>query len=482
MSAIALSAPLAGRRSPAVGVAALAGSVVASAWLAVGAAGGDYLVQLPTSVHPAWIHGPLSHLGGSLGPAGVSVALAVSTGCYLVALACASAIPLRRALAGVVLANLAFTLGPTLVSTDVFGYVAYAREAAHGLNPYVSAPAAMPHDAILPFVYWKHQTSPYGPLFTVASLPLGLASPVVALWLYKAAAGAASIGLAWLAAVAAPNPTRAALLVGLNPVLLVYAVSGAHNDLLGALLVAAALVLVVRRRDSAGATAAVGALAIKATFGLALPFVVIGARRRRTAVRAAALALVALGVPALLLFGPHLLDQVHRIASGRLFDIAFSGPDRLATLLGTRIDSAIRLACMGAAGAVALAMVVRAWRGGDWITAAGWAFLALIASIASLAPWYLVWLLPFAALSRSRSLRAATLLATVYLIAVHVPALGGQPWLSPSHADALRGPRARVGDERRAAPTATATTRDLLRPGTAENQRRTAPRGSPSSS
>ena len=77
-------------------------------------------------------------------------------------------------------------------------------------------------------------------------------------------------------------------------------------------------------------------------------------------------------------------------------------------------------------------MLVRAWRGRDWITAAGWSLLALIASIASLAPWYLVWALPLAAVSRSRALRAATLVATTYLIAVHLPALGGQPWLMPA--------------------------------------------------
>ena len=36
----------------------------------------------------------------------------------------------------IVLANVAFTLGPTIVSTDVFGYIAYARElASHGLDP-----------------------------------------------------------------------------------------------------------------------------------------------------------------------------------------------------------------------------------------------------------------------------------------------------------------------------------------------------------
>ena len=324
-----------------------------------------YLLQLPTAANPHWIDGPLRVVGGSLGANGLSAALAVLVGSYLVALACAGAIPLRVALGAVVLANLAFTLGPTLVSTDVFGYIAYAREAAaHGLNPYLSAPASIPHDPILQFVYWKGQPSPYGPLFTILSLPLGLTSPALALWSYKALAGAASIALALLAAAIAQdrglNPARAAVFVGINPVLLFYAVSGAHNDLLAALLVTLAVLLVLRGREAAGGAAAVAALAIKVTLGLALPFLLIGARRRRTAATGMALGFAAVGIPSLLLFGPHLLDQVHRIASEHLFDTAFSGPDRLASAFGMRINTGIRLACTAAAAIVALAMIARA--------------------------------------------------------------------------------------------------------------------------
>jgi Glycosyltransferase family 87 len=440
MSVLALPRRQVERRSltlAGVAVAALAAAVCASAWIAVGAADGRYLLELPTSANPVWIDGPLHALGGSLGPGGLSAALAILGVSYLVALACVQTLPLRLVLAAVALANVAFTLGPTVVSSDVFGYIAYAREAAaHGLNPYVSPPASIPHDAVLQFVYWKQQTSPYGPLFTILSLPLGLTSPAFALWLYKAAAGAASIALAWLAAVVArrrgSSEARAAVFVGLNPVLLVYAVSGGHNDLLAALCLMGGVALVARGRDAAGAALAVAALTIKVTLGLALPFLLVRTRRRQLAVRGAGIALIAIGVPAIALFGTHFLDQVHRIASQHLFDTAFSGPDRLATLLGGQIDTAIRVACMAGAATVALAMILWARRGGDWITAAGWAFLALIASIASFAPWYLVWLIPLAAVCRSRSLRAATLLASGYVIAVHVPALGGQPWLTPA--------------------------------------------------
>ncbi len=218
--------------------------------------------------------------------------------------------------------------------------------------------------------------------------------------------------------------------MGLNPAVIFYGVSGAHNDLLAVCLVVIGLALIIRGMERGGAGVAVAGAAVKLTVGLAIPFLVIAARRRGDAVRGAVIVAVLLGIPTVILFGAHFFDQLHRIATDPLFDTMFSGPDRLAVALGTHITPAIRTLGSATAGLVALAAILAAWRGADPITAAGWAFLALIASIASFAPWYLVWLLPFAALTRSRSLRVATLLVTLYVIAVHIPAFGGVPWLS----------------------------------------------------
>ncbi len=420
------------------GATALIAAVGGSLWLSAAAASGNYLLELPTTIaRPGWIQGPLHGLGMLIGPSGpssTSAALLVLVAAYLAALACADGITPRLAIAAVVLANLAFTLGPSIVSSDAFGYIAYAREAAHGLNPYLSAPSGLVHDGVLQFVYWKHQTSPYGPLFTALSVPLGLLPAAMAFWVYKAAAGLAAVALALLAASAARSrggsPARAAFFVGCNPVLLVYGVSGAHNDLLAALLVTGAITLMLRGRDAAAGGVVVAAAAIKLTLGLALPFILIGARRRGTAVVGAGIALIALGVPTLLLVGPHVFDQLQRIVSDPHFDIAFSGPDRLARLLGSHIDGLVRSLCTALAAAVALAMVARTLRGADVVTAAGWALLALIASIASFAPWYLVWLLPVAAIARSRALSMSAIIITLYVVAGHLPAFGGQPWLA----------------------------------------------------
>ena len=57
----------------------------------------------------------------------------------------------------------------------------------------------------------------------------------------------------------------------------------------------------------------------------------------------------------------------------------------------------------------------------DWLSSAGWATLALLVSLAWLVPWYVVWLLPLAALGRSPRLRAAALVMSVFLVATFVP-------------------------------------------------------------
>ncbi|MGZ4310621.1 MAG: hypothetical protein ACXVR1_00815 [Solirubrobacteraceae bacterium] len=63
------------------------------------------------------------------------------------------------------------------------------------------------------------------------------------------------------------------------------------------------------------------------------------------------------------------------------------------------------------------------YRNRDWITGAGWSTLALIASLSWLMPWYVVWLLPLAALGTSVRLRRVALALTVYAVLVFVPAV-----------------------------------------------------------
>jgi hypothetical protein len=61
------------------------------------------------------------------------------------------------------------------------------------------------------------------------------------------------------------------------------------------------------------------------------------------------------------------------------------------------------------------------------ITAAGWANVALLFALSWVLPWYVLWALPLAALSTSRRLRAAVLVAGAYLIVAWAPA-SSQLW------------------------------------------------------
>jgi len=419
--------------------AGLAAFLLASAWLALNSARGSYLAQLPGGAYPSWVYGPLRSLAiepRGVGAASLSAALVAMLLAYVVMLACARGISPRVAWTGIVLANLLFCLTPLFLSSDAFGYLSYARLGVlHGLNPYRHPPLAAPHDAVLRYVYWRNATTPYGPLFTLLSYPLALLSPAAALWTLRCVAASASVALAWVVSRAAAargrEPVGAALLVGCNPVLLFYAVFGSHNDLEATLLIALGLLFAVRHAEGRSATAFVAAAAIKLTAGIALPFALLGARRRWPMLRASVLATALATIGTLALFGPHVLDQVRRISSDASYNIAYTGPDRLATLLGTTITPSLRAACLAAAGVVVLVGLLRVVRGGDWINAAGWATLALMVALASAGPWYLVWVLPFAALARGRGLRLATLALTAYLLAVHLPLLGGVPLIHP---------------------------------------------------
>ena len=80
--------------------------------------------------------------------------------------------------------------------------------------------------------------------------------------------------------------------------------------------------------------------------------------------------------------------------------------------------------------------------------------------------------MPFAALGHSRPLRLATLLVTAYVIAVHIPAIGGVPWLSqagaPAHSNASQvaslAPTAPVPAEAPGAPVRVALVAPALTP------------------
>ena len=72
------------------------------------------------------------------------------------------------------------------------------------------------------------------------------------------------------------------------------------------------------------------------------------------------------------------------------------------------------------------ALLVRVYRGGDWLENAGWASLALLVTTTWLLPWYLVWFLPIAALAQRPYQRIAALALSAMVIGFLLPPLAGR--------------------------------------------------------
>jgi hypothetical protein len=433
--------------------------VVATVFLTSASAAGEPTQYVPgrSGGWPGWLAGPFAGLHMSISPGSFETWTLIMCASYVVVLLAARTLPMGALVAAIVAAHVILLLGPPLLSQDVFGYMGFARLGAlHGLDPYTHVAAQAPNDEVLPFVGWPFKHSPYGPLFTLASYataPLGLAG---ALWAFKALAVAASLGAVALIGRAAGrlghSRRGAVAFVGLNPVLLVLAVGGAHNDTLILLTLAAALALSAGAspRFRAAAATLVAGIGIKVTAGLVLPFLLLASPRSRERLHAlagAAIGLAVLVAVGLIGFGTHALGFLGAVSEQQQLVAVHSIPAETARLIGlSGTPGWWRNVFAGLFVALILFALWRTARGADWRVAAGWSTLALLCSTAWLLPWYAIWLLPLAAVSGDRRLRAATLLFCTYAILIHLPLANGL--LSPKRAVSHVRVRIVVGRER----------------------------------
>jgi alpha-1,6-mannosyltransferase len=414
------------------------------------AAPGSTVVLATAERSPDWLLGPWRALGASgadgalTGPlfyAGLWAALAA----YACVLAGWRSISLRVAVAAVVGLDLLFVLAPPLLSQDVFSYISYARlGVVHHLSPYTHSPDAVPADATFPFAGSKTATSVYGPLFTLFTYPLAKLSVPAAFWTLKTVAGLATLGVVALTAACARklgrDPVFAVLVVGLNPLVLVHVVGGAHNDALVVLLTLAGVLAALSARERAGGALAGAAVALKASAGLVLPFMLLGSRRRARMLAGALGAGVAALAAGLAVFGSSSFDAFGLLGQNQERTTRWSLPQRAADLIslltGASSNSVVHYtrALFALAFALALALLLRrAWRsrpdsstaaiaaGREWVAAAGWATLALLVASAWLVPWYAIWLAPLAAISGSRRLMVASLALCAWMLVIAVP-------------------------------------------------------------
>ena len=390
------------------------------------------LVPRAGNIFSSWEAGPLYHLipgirvRASATNYALSVLILAMLASYLVALAAVRALSMRMIAACVVGVNLILLLKPPFQLTDVFNYLGYARLGGlHGLNPYTHVIGQEMHDPVYHFATWLNLPSPYGELFTALSYPLARLPLPVAYWIVKVSTVALSLGFVAIVCDCVRrlgrDPRYAAVLVGLNPIYLVYAVGGFHNDFFMLVPAIGAVSLLLAGRDRSAGAVLMLAVAVKFTAVLLLPFLLVGAavgRRRREVIIGAVLSAIPLIVMSLLLFGlsiPNLSDQSTLLTP-------FSFPNLFGYFLGVGggTSGILRLADL----ALIAVVVFLLRRRGDWVAHAGWATVALLASLAWVMPWYVIWILPLAAIGSSVRLRRTALGLTVFLVLVFLPSSG----------------------------------------------------------
>jgi hypothetical protein len=409
-----------------------------------GAAGVSPLIPKSPQI-AGWLEG----IGERLGYRVFLIALLVSTAAYggLIALAAraprvraggeeaasdagASVISKRWAIVLIAALQLIVFAGPVLLSTDVFSYIAYARMGVeHGLDPYTHGPVAIVGDPVFKYVGhdWLRVATAYGPVYTLLSYALAPLGVVGALWGMKLEALLASAGtlaLTWRCARARGfDPVAAILIVGANPLFVIYGLGGAHNDLIMMLAMMAAVSLTIagtptsRREAGAAAWVVAGALT-KATVAVLLPFMIISRRRLAPLLGAGA----ALAIGALVGYVAFGIDGINVVAALNR-DAAFVSTDSFATeiahLFGKPGVFPVDHDLLKAGLVLILVHLLwRTWRGYDWVAASGWALLAISVTSTWLLAWYILWPLPLAVITRDRRLLVATL-AVQALFIIH---------------------------------------------------------------
>jgi hypothetical protein len=467
-----------------VGALALASIVTLSLFVVLLAANRPSILTptTHTGYFPSWMAGPLGGLlpgftndGSVLKYLFTGALVAMYLG-YVLALKHAPRLPVRWVIAAILAVHAVFLLSPPLALTDLFNYVNYGRmEIVHGLNPYTTIPILEPHsDPSFPLSNWHQLLSPYGPLFTLLTfivVPLGVAGSFWALKSILVLTSLATIFLVWKCArLLGREPLAAIALVGLNPIVLLWGLGGDHNDFLMVFCIMLGFYLLLLARAQVGGPADSGdeerrvagdatvparfssigairstplrewllplsalevgagaaftaAIAIKASGGILAPVVLAALLRTPRRLIQVLLGMVATGVvlvgASVLAFGLHVPD----LSTQSSLVTPESIPNLLGRAAGSGGESAgLRTGLSGVLVVVVLACAWLAWRRRDAITASGWASVALIVTLSWVLPWYVLWVLPLAALSSSRRLRTTILVLGVYLIVAWSPA------------------------------------------------------------
>ncbi|MGK2879083.1 MAG: glycosyltransferase family 87 protein [Solirubrobacterales bacterium] len=424
--------------------AALAALIIVFLWLAAApAVVGSKVVLATAGGSPDWLLGVFKVFGAESlagSSAGWTYYLPLMLSALLWAIVVRLAPMLRASwlLWSVIGLHVVFLLGPPLLSQDVFSYIAYARLGVeHGLNPYAFRPFDIPGDPVFGFAGSKDAVDVYGPYFTLFTYPLAWVGVPAAFWTLKVIATAASVGLVLLVRSIAErvgaDSARAIAIVGLSPATLVHVVGGGHNEALTMLIVFGGIAFALSRedgtREAGGGFISALAIGVKASAAVPLVFMLAAARRKLAMFLAIVGAAALTALTGVIAFGGDALNSLNLISSNQDRSSRWSIPHRtvdgLDALIGVDRGAAtdvVRLVFVLLLAAVVAYLIWRSYKQPDtWLANAGWATLGLLLASAWLVPWYLLWLLPFAALGRCRNLQIATVLLAAYTLVIAIP-------------------------------------------------------------
>ncbi len=356
-------------------------------------------------------------------------------------------------------ASAAFWLAPLLLSVplfsrDTYSYLAQGALLRDGFDPYAVGPIDNPN-ALLNNVspIWTITTAPYGPAFIMIAklITMLVGNHVIAgTMLLRLCMLPGFVLLIWatprIARHIGANVPIALWICALNPLVIIHLMGGVHNEMLMVGLMAAGIALTLNSRHIAGIAVIAVGVAVKATAGIALPFMVwvwmrhLCQRRGYRPLRAFA---ATAGTSVLIFVAVFaVLSGVAGVGLGWLTALAgsvkiinwLSIPTAAANIIHAigglffavsfyavlQITRAVGIAIV----AVALPLLWWRFRHGDReaITGIAWAMLVVVLFAPAALPWYYSWpLAVLAPLAQSRRAVAAIAAFSTWIMVIFKP-------------------------------------------------------------
>jgi alpha-1,6-mannosyltransferase len=370
----------------------------------------------------------------------------------------------RRALAGdaseyTMVASAAFWLAPLLLSVplfsrDTYSYLAQGALLRDGFDPYAVGPIDNPNallDNVSPI--WTITTAPYGPAFIMIAklITMLVGDHVIAgTMLLRLCMLPGFVLLIWatprIARHIGANVPIALWICALNPLVIIHLMGGVHNEMLMVGLMAAGIALTLASRHIAGIALIAVGVAVKATAGIALPFMVwvwmrhLCERRGYRPLRAFA---VAAGTSVLIFVAVFaVLSGVAGVGLGWLTALAgsvkiinwLSIPTAAANLIhaigglffAVSFYAVLQITRVVGIAIVAVALPLLWWRfrhdDRQAITGIAWAMLVVVLFAPAALPWYYSWpLAVLAPLAQSRRAVAAIAAFSTWIMVIFRP-------------------------------------------------------------